>query len=209
MGTIVQATCSCGYCSEDLFIGHGIGRGPSSALAMCRHCREMLSVREGRRQCPRCRKRLDTLGIEDVDALVAGLECPRCGRPTLALESRVKAFKNKLVERLLAAPLPSDLANDIDIQRRVLVPLVHRLVQEAPSPRVYAHPWTHKESCYPNCSEGSGLVESPQLHGRPRPSDQYRRYLSHLHSGAWLSSAFASASASGAAGCVPRTGKNP
>jgi hypothetical protein len=22
MGTIVQATCSCGYCSEDLFIGH-------------------------------------------------------------------------------------------------------------------------------------------------------------------------------------------
>ena len=100
MGIIVQATCSCGYCSEDLFIGHGIGQGPSSALAVCRHCREMLSVREGRRQCPRCRKRLETLGIEDVDALVAGLECPRCGRPTLALESRVKAFKNKLVERL-------------------------------------------------------------------------------------------------------------
>jgi ssDNA-binding Zn-finger/Zn-ribbon topoisomerase 1 len=78
---------------------------------MCRHCREMLSVREGRRRCPRCRKRLDTLGIEDVDPLIAGLECPRCGKPTLAIESRVRTFKNKLVERLRAAPLPSDLAD--------------------------------------------------------------------------------------------------
>ena len=166
MGTIVHATCSCGYCSEDLFIGHGIGRGPSHALAICRHCREMLAVREGpRRNCPRCRKRLETLGIEDVDALVAGLECPRCGKPTLAIESRVKAFKNKLVERLRIAPLPSDLTNDI--QRRFLVPLVHKLVKEAASPRVYAHPWNHMESCHPNCSAGSGLVESPQLHGCP------------------------------------------
>jgi hypothetical protein len=129
----------------------------------------MLAVREGpRRNCPRCRKRLETLGIEDVDALVAGLECPRCGKPTLAIESRVKAFKNRLVERLRIAPLPSDLTNDIDIQRRFLVPLVHKLVKETASPRVYAHPWNHKESCHPNCSAGSGLVESPQLHGCPR-----------------------------------------
>ena len=169
MGTIVQATCSCGYSSEDLFIGHGIAPGPSRALAMCRHCREMLAVREGlRRQCPRCRKRIEPLGIEDVDDVVAGLECPRCGRPTLAIESRVRTFENRLVRRLRTAPLPSDLANDIDIQRRFLVPLVQRLLHEAPSPRVYAHPWNYKESCYPNCTEGSGLVERPQLHGCPR-----------------------------------------
>jgi hypothetical protein len=143
---------------------------------MCRHCREMLSVREGRRQCPRCRKRLDTPGIEDVDALIAGLECPRCGKPTLAIESRVRTFKNKLVERLRAAPLPSDLENDIDIQRRFLVPLMQRLVQEAPSPRAYAHPWNHKESCYPNCSEGSGLAESPQPHGCPNCWESYKRW---------------------------------
>ena len=80
----------------------------------------------------------------------------------------MKAFKNRLVERLRIAPLPSDLTNDIDIQRRFLVPLVHRLVKETASPRVYAHPWNHKESCHPNCSEGSGLVESPQLHGCPQ-----------------------------------------
>ena len=42
------------YRSEDLFIGYGIAPGPSRALAMCRHCREMLAVREGRwRHCPR------------------------------------------------------------------------------------------------------------------------------------------------------------
>jgi hypothetical protein len=174
MGTIVQATCSCGYCSDDLFIGHGIAPGPPHALATCRHCREMLSIREGRRQCPRCRKRLDTLGIEDVDALIAGLECPRCGKPTLAIESRVRAFKNKLVERFRAAPLPSDLANNIDIQRRFVVPLLQRLVQETPSPRVYAHPWNHKESCLPNCSEGHGLVESPEPHGCPICWESYK-----------------------------------
>lgn len=177
MGTIVQATCLCGYCSEDLFIGRGIAPGPSRALALCRHCREMFTVREGlRRHCPRCRKRLEPLGIEDVDALIAGLECPRCGRPTLAIESRVRTFQNKLVERLRADPLPSDLANDIDIQRRFLVPLVHTLVQETPSPRVYAHSWNHKESCYPNCSEGSGLVQSPQLHGCPRCWESSKRW---------------------------------
>ena len=56
------------------------------------------------------------------------------------------------------------------------MPLVHRLVQETPSPRVYAHPWTHQESCYPNCPEGSGLVESPQLHGCPSCWEATKRW---------------------------------
>lgn len=177
MSTIVQATCLCGYRSEDLSIGHGIRPGPSRALAMCRHCRQMLAVREGpRRHCPRCRKLLESLGIEDIDALLVGLECPSCGKPTLTIESRLRTFQNKLVERLRADPLPSDLANDIDIHRRFVLPLVHRLVQETPCPRVYAHPWNHKESCNPNCSEGSGLVQSPQLHGCPRCWESSRRW---------------------------------
>ncbi len=86
MGTIVRATCSCGYGSGDLGIGIGMMQ-MASTLAVCRHCREVVAARDDTRlRCPQCRRKPERLGIGDVEAPVAGLECPRCSQPTLTLE---------------------------------------------------------------------------------------------------------------------------
>jgi hypothetical protein len=79
----------------------------------------------------------------------------------------VAEFEARLVEQLKSAPVPGDLVNEGDIERRVIFPIVREVLREAPGLHVYAHPWNRPEECEPNCTDGSGLVEHPELHGCP------------------------------------------
>jgi hypothetical protein len=79
----------------------------------------------------------------------------------------VREFEAKLIDRLRKATPPSDLANEGDLERRFMLPIVRDVLHESPGLRIHAHPWNRPEKCQPSCSEGAGLVEQPELHGCP------------------------------------------
>jgi Zn finger protein HypA/HybF involved in hydrogenase expression len=90
MGTIVEATCECGYRSGMLAVGVGMrGPSPRSAVAICRRCPADVTVNAdaARKRCPKCRGPVELVSasassLDDVKQL---LECPRCGQSRLEL----------------------------------------------------------------------------------------------------------------------------
>ena len=96
MGTMIQATCACGYASDVLLEGCGMA-GPQtcSDLARCDHCREVVTVYTGsvRRRCRKCRRKVVVMSSAERTAdtfektwPAADLECPRCHQLTMRLE---------------------------------------------------------------------------------------------------------------------------
>lgn len=96
MGTMIQATCICGYTSDLLLEGCGMA-GPEtcSDLARCDHCREVVSVYVDsvRKRCRTCRRKVVVLSSAEWTAdtvpktwPATGVECPRCHQPTMQLE---------------------------------------------------------------------------------------------------------------------------
>lgn len=96
MGSMIQATCTCGYQSEVLLEGGGMA-GPQTSrdLARCVHCREIVSIRAGgtRPRCPTCRRHVVVMppsqGDEDAygnERPAVPAECPRCHQPRLVLD---------------------------------------------------------------------------------------------------------------------------
>jgi len=109
MGSIVIASCKCGFRSEELFVGHGfVGAGDTyMEPALCPGCRSF-GVRDRRhppQKCRRCGREMVFYGDRDfalkyfVDPLRAvpvredvaeGLSdrhiCPQCGEPSLSFE---------------------------------------------------------------------------------------------------------------------------
>ncbi len=86
MGEMLLARCICGYESRP-YAGSGMVQGPEYAPALCRHCRELVSVpvKPGS-GCPRCGAPTEPLckgsrGKWDGQRY----EFPRCGKPTLRL----------------------------------------------------------------------------------------------------------------------------
>jgi ribosomal protein L37AE/L43A len=88
MGLFFHVSCPCGY--ENPMVIEGIGfAGVPHAPALCRHCREVVSVRTDtkRLRCPTCRRKpeLFDLGDEDAAPVTDGYSCPRCERDSLHL----------------------------------------------------------------------------------------------------------------------------
>lgn len=79
----------------------------------------------------------------------------------------VKEFEGILIERLRASDPQGNFASEGDLERRFVLPLVRDVLNEASGPHVYAHPWNQPETCEPNCTDGRGLIEHPELHGCP------------------------------------------
>jgi hypothetical protein len=71
---------------------------------------------------------------------------------------------------------PSDLVSEGGLERRVMLPLVRDLQQQFSGPHVYAHPWKRPEKCEPDCLEGPGLVDQPELHGCPNCWNESRKW---------------------------------
>lgn len=88
----------------------------------------------------------------------------------------VAEFEARLIERLKTVPVPSDLLNEGDLERRLVFPIVRDMLRESPGPHVYAHPWKRIEECEPNCTDGSGLVDQPELHGCPACWGQSKKW---------------------------------
>ena len=60
MGEILQSTCSCGYNSENLFVGVGMNFPETKAvyvLTLCENCESILAVNKNEKQnlCPHCK----------------------------------------------------------------------------------------------------------------------------------------------------------
>jgi hypothetical protein len=79
----------------------------------------------------------------------------------------VKEFEAALIERLRTSDPVGNFANEGDLEKRFVLPLVHNVLKQDSGPHVYAHPWKQPETCEPNCTEGRGLVEHVELHGCP------------------------------------------
>lgn len=92
MGTFYRATCACGHETDMVLEGSGFS-GVPVAPAICRHCRDVISVRVGakRLRCPRCRRKPELLDLGDDDDGQESLvrdrphSCPACGKKTLRL----------------------------------------------------------------------------------------------------------------------------
>ncbi len=96
MGTMIQATCTCGYTSDVLLEGCGMA-GPHTCreLGRCDYCREVVSIIAGsvRPRCPKCRRKVVVL--TSAEGAGDGLPnqwpsppvgCPRCHHATMRLE---------------------------------------------------------------------------------------------------------------------------
>lgn len=81
--------------------------------------------------------------------------------------STIESFQARLTGRLLTDPIPSALRNEADLEKRFVLPIVHGVHQQFPTLHVHAHPWKHTATCTPNCADGPGLIDAPQIHGCP------------------------------------------
>lgn len=81
--------------------------------------------------------------------------------------STIESFQAKLTQRLLTGAIPSALRNEADLEKRFVLPIVHSVHQQFPDLHVHAHPWNHTATCAPNCTDGLGLINAPQIHGCP------------------------------------------
>lgn len=79
----------------------------------------------------------------------------------------VKEFEAALLARLRSSDPRGNFANEGDLERRFVLPLVREILNEDSGPHVCAHPWNQPETCEPNCAEGRGLVDQAELHGCP------------------------------------------
>ena len=91
MGDILNLTCSCGYEAEELFVGCGMA-GPDWCrdLAVCSHCREVVTIRTTtkRRSCPACRRAVVVVEVPALatgggDSVLLDTPCPRCGEEAM------------------------------------------------------------------------------------------------------------------------------
>jgi len=80
---------------------------------------------------------------------------------------RLAQFEGMLVARLGGDELPRNLVNEGDLEKRFVLPLVRECADQVPGLRAYAHPWRQSTTCEPNCTDGRGIVTSPELHGCP------------------------------------------
>ena len=81
--------------------------------------------------------------------------------------SAIESFQATLTDRLLGDPIAPGFRNEADLEKRFVLPIVYGVHQQFPSLHVHAHPWRQKTTCRPNCSDGTGLISAPQIHGCP------------------------------------------
>jgi len=95
MGSILQASCPCGYQSENIFSGSGMMPNPNPALpGLCSHCKEIVTVNTGKRKlrCPKCGQQPKLIELYDPNGLDERFDgsachlCPRCGKVSLRFE---------------------------------------------------------------------------------------------------------------------------
>jgi len=79
----------------------------------------------------------------------------------------IESFQASLTRRLLGDPIPGGLRNEADLEKRFVLPMVHKVHQQFPTVHVHAHPWKHAATCEPNCTDGPGLIDAPEIHGCP------------------------------------------
>jgi hypothetical protein len=79
----------------------------------------------------------------------------------------VDSFHAELVGHFSADPIPSDLRNEADLEKRFVLPIVYTVHQQFPKVHIHAHPWKRTATCTPSCAHGSGLIAGPQIHGCP------------------------------------------
>jgi len=87
MGEMLQARCTCGY-EARTSAGCGMVSGPEYAPALCRQCRELVTVpvNGGGSACPRCGAPTEPLRKGSSRGWGRKpYECPRCGRLALQL----------------------------------------------------------------------------------------------------------------------------
>jgi predicted RNA-binding Zn-ribbon protein involved in translation (DUF1610 family) len=106
MGSIIKASCECGFESEDLFIGFGfadVSMDRYLAPAICLNCHKILikNYKKKYTKCPSCRKKVvfynntklraglnnssqsDNEKDEEFDLTFTTYLCPRCGKMTM------------------------------------------------------------------------------------------------------------------------------
>jgi hypothetical protein len=70
-------------------------------------------------------------------------------------------FYDRLVPEIKIFPIPSDIRNETDFEKRFLIPVVLQVSEQFPDVRTYTHPWNKKTRCEPDCKtaiKGGGVV---------------------------------------------------
>lgn len=89
-----QAQCSCGFTSDELLIGAGLGGGYNIPVA-CSTCHRVWvqDIKKGRKKCRKCKSPIYHLlqppsSIVDAYAcdFAPPMTCPKCGKNELTLE---------------------------------------------------------------------------------------------------------------------------
>ena len=93
MGSVLCATCTCGYVRDRIFSGSGRDPGLEYLPGRCAHCKEVVSVRTSgpRLRCSRCGRKPEVYPLYDPAGLDERFEdlphpCPRCQQVALRFE---------------------------------------------------------------------------------------------------------------------------
>lgn len=93
MGSILCATCSCGYVRDGILAGSGRDPNDEFLPGHCAHCNEVVSVRTNRPRlrCSRCGRKPEVYRLYDPAGLDEQFEdlphpCPRCRQVALRFD---------------------------------------------------------------------------------------------------------------------------
>jgi hypothetical protein len=60
-------------------------------------------------------------------------------------------FHDTLISEIVCAPLPEDIRNEADFEKRFLIPVVLQVSARYPDVFIYTHPWNNKTHCESAC----------------------------------------------------------
>lgn len=60
-------------------------------------------------------------------------------------------FAKTLIETLNKAPIPNDIINEADFERRFVIPVITGLTKYENQIALFGHPWGSKSKCQPDC----------------------------------------------------------
>jgi hypothetical protein len=70
-------------------------------------------------------------------------------------------FRRRLISNLTRNPVPQGIRNEVDLERKFLIPAAWNIFRPNCGIRISTHPWNNKRHCEPDCQSApiSGKVE--------------------------------------------------